>query len=90
MGITAVLKENLTPTRNFLLFFFIADKLNTMGETSLQLQPDGVFVGGGGIENQLRTWAGVLKPPSHPECLVAEDILRLRLASHFPESGCGE
>ena len=58
-----------------------------MGETSLQLQPDSVCVEGGGIENQLSTWAGALKPLSYPECLVAEDIRRLRLAHHFPESG---
>ena len=35
---------------------------------SLQIQPDSVFVEGRSFENQLSTWAGVLKPPPHPEC----------------------
>ena len=60
-----------------------------MGETSLQLQPDSVFVEGDAIENQLSIWAGVLKPPSHPECLVAEDMQKLTLASQFRDSGDG-
>lgn len=29
----------------------------------------------------------LLKPPSHPKCLEAEEILRCRLVSHVPEHG---
>lgn len=60
-----------------------------MGETSLQLEPDSVFVEGGSIGNQLGTRTGVWKPPPRSECLAADGIQRFRLASHFLASGDG-